>query len=204
MRDDEDPDGPGDRGRPRAGREPKASRPVTRQWLENATQFYLGRYASSSDNLRRVLIRKAQKRVGPGIGLSEADHALIAETVQRAASSGLIDDRRYAESRVASLMRKGLSAARTRLALRGKGVPTEIAAAAIDAAAPDDLALAQRRRFGPYRTDTPAREPEAGSHRLNRELAAMLRAGFSHAVAKAVLTSRSFAPQESVRMEDEG
>ena len=44
--------------------EPRKPRPVTREWLFRAAAYYLGRYASTAENLRRVLERKVASRIG--------------------------------------------------------------------------------------------------------------------------------------------
>lgn len=159
------------------------ARPVTAAYLERAALFYLERYASTAENLRRVLLRKARRRLGPD-GEADGLEATIAEVVARVVRSGLVDDRGFAEMKVAALMRRGTSTRAIESRLRGRGVPEEAAAAALRAHEPDDLALArrhaERKRLGPYRTrpDPTLRE---------RDLAALCRAGFSFSIAIRVL-----------------
>ena len=43
----------------------RLSKPVDKAYLRRAALYYLQRYASSVDNVRRVLLRKAQRRAGP-------------------------------------------------------------------------------------------------------------------------------------------
>ena len=144
---------------------------------------YLGRYASSAENLRRVLTRRA-RRYSPEAAQRAA--GLIDAIVTRYRESGLLDDAAYAAARAASLQRRGDSLKAIRARLAAKGVTGEIAAEAIaglhDRAADPDLAaacaFARRRRLGPFRR---------GAADRRRELAAFARAGFSRRTAEAVL-----------------
>lgn len=157
-------------------------KPVTPAYLDRAAVAYLERYASTSANLRRVLVRKATKRAS--VAPDAEVLAAIDETVARAVRSGLVDDRAYAESKLRSLLRKGASAGVARSKLAAKGVGRETIAAALDEAAPDEFAqarrYAERRRLGPFRS---VPDPE----RRERDMAVLARAGFSYRAAAAAL-----------------
>ena len=109
--------------------------------------------------------------------------------VARLVSVGLVDDRVYAEGRALSLHRRGTAARVIRARLRQKGVGDDDIEAALATVAEEntdgDLAaavnLARRRRLGPYRRTNP--EPD----RRQRDLAALVRAGFSYDIARRVL-----------------
>ena len=151
--------------------------------LERWALAYLGRYASSSANLRRVLLRRARRRAP---GSPEAVAGIVDALVERYRLSGLLDDAAYAIARVQSLHRRGESTARIRARLAAKGVENSVAAEAVrtlraEAADPDlaaACAFARRRRLGPYRrvVADPA-----------RELGIFARAGFARRVAERVL-----------------
>ena len=151
--------------------------------LEGWALGYLGRYASSAENLRRVLARRA-RRYSPEAAQRAAGS--IEAIVTRYRESGLLDDAAYAAARAATLRRRGGSITAIRARLAAKGVAGEVAAEAIaglhDRAADPDLAaacaFARRRRLGPFRRGTEDRQ---------RELAAFARAGFSRRIAGAVL-----------------
>src|ERR1041385_9329481 len=66
--------------------------------LEKWALGYLERFASSAENLRRVLGRRARRRMRDPEGLLEA-RALIDALVARYRDSGLIDDAAYAPGR---------------------------------------------------------------------------------------------------------
>jgi regulatory protein len=151
--------------------------------LERWALGYLGRYASSAENLRRVLIRRARRRAPEAVQQARPQ---IDEIVARYQESGLVDDAAYAAGRVASLHRRGDSLKAIRSRLAGKGVPAEVAAEAVsglrESASDPDIAaactFARRRRLGPFR--------RGGADR-QRELAAFARAGFSRRIAEAIL-----------------
>lgn len=178
---------------PRAGAPAGKPRPVTAAYLERAAVHYLERYSSTAENLRRVLARKALRRLReaeralgpdaeapPGIDLDAA----IAAVVDKAVRSGLVDDASFAQAKVGSLMRRGASTRAIRTKLRDKGVPDGQAEAALAAEEPDELALArrhaQRKRLGPWRARP---DPE----RRARDLAALCRAGFPYRIAAQAL-----------------
>lgn len=162
--------------------------------LERWALHYLGRYASSAENLRRVLTRRVRRR-SPEAVLATAP--LIEELVVRYRESGLLDDAAYASARVASLHRRGESIRAVRARLAANGVPAANVADAVSGlrtAAPDpDLAaacvFARRRRLGPFRR-------AAADHA--RELGAFARAGFSRRVAEAVLACADLAAVEAL------
>jgi regulatory protein len=146
--------------------------------LEAAALRYLGRYASSVENLRRVLARKTE------------DLAAIEAAVAKCVRLGLVDDRSYAAGRSASLARSGASRRAIAERLRAKGVDAETIRGALEGAS--DLAaacaLARRRRLGPYR-------PEAQRRAFReKDLAALARAGFPLDVVREVLACNS--PEE--------
>jgi regulatory protein len=172
----------------------RSPRKVTAKSLENAALHYLQRFATSAENLRRVLMRRVERSVrAHDTDRDDTDRevgaALVDALVERFVAAGLVDDRVYAEGRALSLHRRGTAARVIRGRLRQKGVGDDDIEAALATVAeehPDgDLAaavnLARRRRLGPYRSTGP--EPD----RRQRELAALARAGFSYDIARRVL-----------------
>lgn len=192
-------------GRP-AGRERAAPHKITAARLENMALYYLGRFSSSSANLRRVLMRKVA-RAAAAHGDDPADGAkLIEDLIARYLHSGLIDDRAYAAQKAASLQRRGASRFGIRGKLRQKGVEGELVAEAIetlDAASETSelasaCALARRRRLGPYRS------PSAQRAAHDKDMATLARAGFSFDIARRVLEVSDIAALEQLaRDEDE-
>jgi len=158
--------------------------------LEKWALGYLERFASSAENLRRLLERRARRRMRDPEGLLEA-RALIDALVARYRDSGLIDDAAYAAARARGRLARGEPLRKIAAGLAAKGVDADdraTALAGLRETVPDpDLAaacaFARRRRLGPYRRG-PAHE-QAGDHR--RELATFARAGFGRREAEAVL-----------------
>jgi regulatory protein len=154
-------------------------------YLKRAAAAYLARYAASAAQLERVLQRRVAKRCR----ISGADPADHAETVKAAvafcAGAGLVDDAAFAAGRTATLAQRGWPERRIRAALAQKGVTREAAEAALAKAEIDDAAaarrFAERRRLGPFRP------PDARAEKRDKDIAAMMRAGFGFELARATI-----------------
>lgn len=160
-------------------------------WLERAALHYLERYSASTEMLRRTLARRVQKRARARGEDPEHFADLVTATVARAVSAGLVDDARFADTRLATLRRRGTSTRGVSAKLAAKGVPRDVVEAAMLAerdALPDGeadaieeqaaQAYAKRRRLGPY-----SRPDQRATHR-DRDLAALARAGFAYSLAR--------------------
>lgn len=191
-------DGTKDGGQARAGQGGGQRRPPrkpTRKSLENAALAYLGRFAATAKGLEQVLMRRVTRAVRAGVAEAEEGAALVGAIVARYREAGLIDDATFAEARAQSLFDRGVAVRAIRLRLAQKGV----GAADIDRAlamlaerndaegSPRGLdqeaarKLARRRRLGPWR------DPARRADMRDRDLAALSRAGFSYAIARAVI-----------------
>ena len=162
-------------------RSDKPPKPVSREWLMRAAAHYLERYASSSENLRRVLSRKVLKRtIARGEDAGDFS-ALIEEIVTRFEEFGFLDDEAYAEARTRSLRRKGLSERMVQAKLGQKGVAEEAVGKALEkdetTEAEAAIRYAKRRRLGPWRSRERA-------ERRDKDIAAMMRAGFAYGLAR--------------------
>lgn len=182
-------------------RQRRAPRKITPAYLERAALHHLERFASSSENLRRVLDRRVLRSARHhGTDPDEATPWIDA-LIERFRSSGLLDDVAYATGRAVSLFRRGDSqrAIRAKLAAKGVGpddidraleaLRDETGASALSGGDSRDPSLdeqaaanyVRRRRIGPHRP------PEAREANRQRDLAALARAGFSYDVAIAAL-----------------
>lgn len=144
-------------------------------FIERAASWYLSRWSTTRAHLRKLLMKRVQKRVLP-----EEHAAAIAEVeavLDRCERAGLVDDAAYAESKVARMIARGVSAPVIRARLAAKGL-TRIAMPD-DAAFTSCCAYVLRRRLGPLRDD-------AAAHR-EKDLARIGRAGFSYEIARRVL-----------------
>ena len=171
--------------------------------IEKWALAYLERYASSAENLRRVLRRRVRRRLGAdslsGAEAVRAAGSVIDALVARYRTAGLIDDAAYAAGRARSGLARGRSLRRIAAGLAAKGIGAEEAAAAVAAlrggSADPDLAaacaFARRRHLGPFRRGpvgpSPSGYDKSGAADRQRELAAFARAGFERRAAEAVL-----------------
>lgn len=177
------------RGRSISG-EPPRLRPSA---LENAALFYLQRFAASAESLRRVLLRRVERLAR--LAGDDADDiraqgaALVDDLIGRFRRGGLLDDAVFAEGRSRSLHRRGKPLRAIAQGLAQKGVDAEtigetlrrLAEEVPDADHAAALALARRRRLGPFRPPE-----QRADHRL-RDLAVLGRAGFSAEIARRVV-----------------
>ncbi len=189
--DGKDPAAAGTPGRRKRGR--RGPRKATDASLGNAALHYLGRYATSSWNLRRVLMRKVERSARFHGTDRDAGAAVVDRLIARFEDSGLLDDRAYAEARAAALRRRGASARAIRARLLGKGVDRDLIEAALAARAsgPGEpelaaaLVCARRRRLGPYR-------PAAARKSMReKDLASLARAGFAYDIARRVVEAET-------------
>lgn len=165
----------------------------TKERLTRSALHYLGRYASSEKNLQQILTRKVEKTCSI-LELDPQDYApVIQDVVANLASNGFINDTQYAETKVASLRRRGGSQRKIEAALSAKGVDRQIIRTAIEGDEKNEeeaaLNFARRRRPGPFRAN------HEREKRREKDLAAMCRAGFSFELAKTIIDT-SKAEQE--------
>lgn len=154
--------------------------PLNSADLERFALRYVERYATTRAKLTAYLSRKLRERGWEGE--KSPDPEGLAE---RMAELGYVNDRLYAESKAGAMARRGLGARRVREALRFAGVEAEDAEALAPAIAAEEvssaIAFARRRRIGPYgqeMADRPLQE---------RQMAAMIRAGHSPVLARAIV-----------------
>lgn len=166
-------------------------RKVSEGYLERAALHYLGRFATTEANLRKVLERKIRRRNEDNAAPSDEQRGWVDAVVAKCVRYGYVDDANYARSRVEALIRKGKPTRMIAQDLRYKGVPAEIADAALndvrdegdqDADRQAAAAYVRRRRFGAFRR--PDRDVEG---KLDKEKAAMMRAGFSYGLVAEML-----------------
>jgi regulatory protein len=172
---------------------------ATPELLEKAAFAYLARYAAPAAHLARLLMVRVERSARIHGTDPEEGRRAIEALIRRFTERGLLNDDAYARARAASLFRRGesLYAIRRRLAVKGVG-DTEIEAAldalSEEAAEPDlaaAIALARRRRLGPFR---PAAER---AERRDRDLAALSRRGFDLETARRVVDATDLAELEA-------
>ncbi|CTQ64384.1 regulatory protein RecX [Roseibium alexandrii] len=157
----------------------------TEDRLTRSAVHYLERYASTEANLRRVLERKVS-RACHALELPPDEYRDLIETiVAKCVRNGMVNDRGFAEMKLASLRRKGQSKKKIEAQLRAKGVPVHIIEVVVAEDTSEDrtaaIAYAKRRRFGPFRDHA-----KRDDRRL-KDIAAMCRAGFDYETARQII-----------------
>jgi regulatory protein len=171
-------------------RDRKPPRKVTPASLERSALAYLERFAASADSLRRVLLRKVDRSARHHEIDRDQAAGWIEALIERYIGAKLLDDRAYAEARIASLRRQGRSVRAIAQKLSVKGVDRELIDETLaPTRTPNDeltaaARLAQRRRLGPYRAG------DRAEHR-DRDLAVLGRAGFGYEIARKVIQAES-------------
>lgn len=172
----------------RARKGPRKIPDTTLPALEKAAYAYLERFASSAENLRRVLMRRVERAVRAEAIERGEGAARVAAVIDRLVDRRLLDDRLYAEARARSLGRQGRSKSVIAQRLALKGVDKETVGTAIEALSEDGhsdlkaaLLLARKRRLGPFRA------PGERKERRERDMAVLGRAGFSFEIARRVI-----------------
>jgi regulatory protein len=159
-----------------SNRQPKIRKPLDTEALNRLALHYVGRYATTTAKLGIYLRRKVLER-----GWNESGPADIAAIVDRCAALGYVDDRAFAETRAASLGRRGYGARRIGAALQGAGISRDVAAEVMpdyESAYHAADVYARRKRIGAFGDG--ASDPKL----RQRQFAAMLRAGHSFDLAK--------------------
>jgi regulatory protein len=160
-------------------RERTARAPLDERRLEELGLRYVGRYATTRAKLRAYLSRKIRER-GWG-GSREPDLEALAN---RFAGLGYVDDAAYALGKSQALTGRGYGRRRVVEKLRLAGVGEEDGVAATEHADSEAVAsalrFAGRRRIGPYAAEAP--DPKL----REKWIAAMVRAGHSFALARAI------------------
>lgn len=165
----------------------KPTKRPTRRRLHNIAVYYLKRFSTTAAGLRRMLQRRVLKMTLDTPELRQAAQPDIDAVVEALVTSGAVDDTRYAEAaaHLGRVLKK--PRAKTAAKLRAKGVDTITIRHALGDPTDDDgdfeagLAIAKRRRLGPFRKTERSRETD------HKDLGALARAGLSFATAKRVI-----------------
>lgn len=166
--------------------------PLDETALRDLALAYVARYATSSGKLTAYLRRKLRERGWDGERGPDPE-ALAA----RFSELGYIDDAAFAQGKADGLLRRGYGARRVGEALMAAGIASDLR----EQAAPSQaearhavLALARRRRFGPF-GERPAGQADAHARR-EKQLAAMLRAGHPIDFARKMVDAGSIEEAE--------
>jgi regulatory protein len=125
-------------------------RKLSQKSLENSALFYLKRYSSTKEGLRRVMERKI-KRASREQEIPLEVKTWIEAVLEKCTNLGYINDQRYANSKQASLVRAGKSERAIKQQLFFKGVPKDqLKALVFDAEDEFEGALKQLKKKKPF------------------------------------------------------
>ena len=164
-------------------------KPLDAARLDELALGYVARFATSRGKLSAYLARKLRERGWAGDGEAPVD-----AVVERLSEAGYVDDAAYARAKSGSLLRRGYGARRVSQALGAAGIDSALR----EELAPGEaeqrraaLALARKRRFGPF--------GDGASDRALREkqVAAMLRAGHRLDSIRAIINAPTTADAET-------
>jgi regulatory protein len=174
------------------------AKPLDAARLEELALTYVARFATSTSKLERYLARKVRER-----GWEGEREPPIAALVERYAALGYVADALFARARAGSLLRRGYGPRRIGQALAEAGIGEEMREEASPSEAAERraaLALARKRRFGPFGHEPVDRE------RREKQLAAMLRAGHRLDTAREIVDAASEESAEcwAAELDEEG
>jgi regulatory protein len=160
-------------------RPPRPAAALDRKRLEELALRYVGRYATTRGKLRTYLARKLRER-----GWDGEQPPDLEALATRLSDLGYIDDAAYALSKSQQLTSRGYGKRRLEAKLRLAGVGDEDSQAARDLAEAEAveaaLRFAERRRIGPFAAEI------GDSRRREKAIAAIVRAGHSLSLARAI------------------
>lgn len=166
----------------------KKPRPLDDMRLQELALAYVARFATSAAKLETYLKRKLRERGWEGD--SEAD---VKALIGRYIDLGYVDDAGYARARSGGLLRRGYGPRRISEALGAAGISSEIRdeiRASKGQERKAALAMARKRRFGPFGAEIPDR---AGRE---KQIAAMLRAGHTLDSARELIDAQTISAAE--------
>jgi regulatory protein len=174
----------------------------TKRSLKNVALYYLQRYASSSANLKSVLMRRVHRSCAHHGSSVDVGESLVDGVINRLQELGLLNDAAFAEAQAISMHRRGNSRRAIKMKLFQKGLgggDIDAALSSLEEEFEDfefiaAAALARRRRLGPYRDDQVRKEL------YKKDLATISRAGFSYDIAKKVIDTETIEELEADRI----
>ncbi len=164
----------------------KVLRKITPQRLKNIGLYYLKRFESSSDNLRRVLQKRIDEYAYQNRDFDKNEAYQWAEDlICQFEGYGYLNDERYAEIKIRDYLAAGKSARYIKGKLQAKGIGEETVEALLEEQEydPYELAIkfARKKRIGCFRPDEAQRK-----ECRQKDLAAIVRAGFDYDIARKI------------------
>ena len=177
-----------------------SAKQITQKRLMNVALYYLGRYESSSENLRRLLKRKILRAQMKGAAIPAEANVWIESVVKEVIRLGYVDDRRFALSVTEKYGKAGKSQNYIRQKLAQAGISAELQrdvlsetnvsaeGTELEAA----LLLVKKKKLGSFR-------PEKDRPLFRKkDMAVLARAGFSYQTAVKALGESASEEDENV------
>lgn len=185
---------------PSSRRGKRPPKPLNSASLRDLALSYVARFSTSTAKLEAYLKRKLRERGWDGEG--QPDPAGLAAQF---ADLGYIDDEAYARMKAGSLLRRGYGARRIEGTLFRDGIDEDgrqRAAPSGSEARQAVLALARKRRFGPFALERGQELPDRPTR--EKQLAALLRAGHPLDFAREMVNAQTVENAEdwAARCED--
>ena len=159
----------------------------TKTRLKNIALYYLERFETSKENLRSVLRRRIDKYAFFDKDYNkEQAYTWADEIVEECCNKNFVSDERFAEFKVNSYLRAGKPKRYIEQKLKQKGIDNKTIDKIFDNTEynEQDVALnfAKKKKIGRFREDLDKRKEF-----YQKDLATLVRAGFSFDIAKDVL-----------------
>ncbi len=159
----------------------------TKARLLNIAMYYLERFESSSENLKTVLYRRIDKYafINKDYDKSEA-YLLVEEIIKECVDKNFVNDTRFTQLKVKNYLNKGKSKNYIKTHLKQKGIDDKTIAKTLEENQYDELEIAtkfaSKKKIGKFRIDE-----EDRIKNKQKDLATIIRAGFSYDVANTLL-----------------
>ena len=169
-------------------KEKRPPKPLDARRLNDLALHYVARFSTSAAKMEDYLRRKLRERGWEGEGGPD-----LSALSEKFVAAGYIDDEAYARAKSGALLRRGFGNRRIGQALSAAGITEDIRTEVRASEAAERraaLALARKRRFGPFGSaelDRPARD---------KQIAAMLRAGHSFDTARSLVNAADVTAAE--------
>lgn len=162
-------------------------KPPTKARLKNIALYYLERFETSEDNLRAVLKRRIDKYAFFDKEYDKTKaYFFVDEIVKECCEKNFVNDERFSEFKINSYLRAGKPKRYIEQKLKQKGISEQTINQLFEKIEYNefDIALlfAQKKKIGPFRESEAKRE-----ECKQKDLASLVRAGFSFDVAKDIL-----------------
>lgn len=160
----------------------------TKTRLRNIALYYLERFESSKDNLRIVLRRRIDKYVFANKEYNpEEAYIWVDEIVEECAQHNFVNDERFTNLKINAYLKSGKSRRYIEQKLKQKGIDNktinqsfeDIEYSEFDVA----LNFARKKKIGKFREN---KEMQIANRQ--KDLAALVRAGFDYDIAKDIIT----------------